>query len=520
MKVLPKDKYLSSLSPEIEDAVANNLAGTEVGRLKDWTSPLIPDKSDPRAGRLEVIREMTQWLFPTGLQWLDEVEQESIEKIGPMSIQLPYRERTDVIYDYFSQPNIYPDKDAWRHATEQTEALVRNRLSPAGLETAYNDMPRGTNLGLPFASADAEYRPMVLELARAISRSGYAMQPDPCILYWRGQSRGLDEPPKQRTVWGYPHYLTLFELQLQIPLLKYLRNKMEFAAWNPPDTVNRAVTYVMDNSRQDILSVDFSRFDASAPNEMIDVIFDIMAKWFVPRVRDMIEYVRDSFLNIGLLTPEGILVERNGGVPSGSGLTNLIDSLLQIFAFHYVAYRTNNTIDMHLVQGDDGVVAFHDPWDLDEVVEYSAELNLKVSADKGGVSRTHVSFLQNHHSTDWVVDGKYVGIRPLARIIGSAMSYERFKSHWTGADDSLRWIEQFNDGQYHPRFPEAISFLYSKDRYLRRYTVPQLIDKGGGPENVESALELKAFPYGKLPLEEFESSPVLKQVAQFKHLKR
>jgi len=321
-------------------------------------------------------------------------------------------------------------------------------------------------------------------------------------------------------VWGYPHYLTLFELQLQVPLLKYLTGRPDtgitFAPWVGPDAVNEAVTTVMEMSEHDILSVDFSGFDASIPRILIEEIFDIMLDWFVASAHPLIRYVGKAFLNIGLLTPEGILEDRNGGVPSGSGLTNLVDSLVQLFAFNYIAYRMNSDIDFHIVQGDDGVVSFNTPWSLDNVVNIARELNLKVSSDKGGVSRDRVYFLQNIHSKSWSRRGVYPGIRPIMRILNGALSYERFKNGWKPEDDTLRWIQQFENGKYHPRFPEAVSFLYGNDKYLRRYSIHELIERAGGPEKVESVLGIEGFSAGKLLPQQYGTSAVVAEVVRLK----
>lgn len=516
MRFLPVQPYLSSLAPDAEERVARNLANTERGRLKDWTSPLIPDKDDPRGGRLQRIAEVSDWLYPTGYEWLDEAEHDQELMIGPWSIQLPYRERKRV-YDYFQQMEINPNPDAIRYAYTQVSRLVQETLRPVSLETAYADMPTGTNLGLPFASKDVQYREMVLELARAIRRSDFVMEPDPALLFWRGQARGLDDDPKQRDVWGYSHYLILFELMLQIPLLNYLRRRrIEFAAWVSPSAVDEAVTYVIENCKQDILSVDFSRFDASVPDVLIRMIFRILKNWFGERWTRQIEYVENAFLNVGLLTPEGIIVDRHGGVPSGSGLTNLIDSLIQLLAFKYISYRMKNEIDVHLVQGDDGVICFNRSWNLEEVSGLAAELGLKLSSDKGGVSKDRVYFLQNIHSRDRAIDGYYKGVRPVMRVMNGAFSYERFHDGWTGADDSLRWMQQFNNLQNHPKFREAVRFLWDNDKYLRRYSIAELIDKAGGPEQAESVLELKAFSAGKMQLEDYPSSPIWKEVMLLK----
>jgi hypothetical protein len=519
MRALSIHPYLQTLAPDAQVRVTRSLERTSNGFDQDLVTPLVPDRDHPDEGRQLRVSEVASWLFPTRYDWLDELETAQMAKIGPYSIMLPYEERKPQIYSYFAQRQVSIDSAAFEYASVQLSNLVRSTLHSSSIERAFDDMPRGTNLGLPFATADREYAKAVLELARHISRNGFQAEPDPCILYWRGQPRGLGLAPKQRTIWGYPHYLTIFELMLQIPMLNYLRKEIAFCAWVDQATTNAAVTEILQHSRHNILSVDFSGFDASIPGVVLRRVFEVLRGWFSTREKLLIDYVEDVFMGIGLLTPEGILIGRDGGVPSGSGITNLVDSLVQLFAFHYIAYRIHNRIELHLVQGDDGVVMWQYPWVLDDVVNAAAELGLSVSSDKGGVSRDRVYYLQNVHSRDYLIDGSAVGIRPIMKVLNGMLSYERFHKRWNSYDDSLRWIQQCENAKFHPEFRELCSFLFEHDRYVQNMDINQIIKKSGGVERAESALDQRSFPFGKVPVIELPRSSTGRELQRIKRRK-
>lgn len=515
MRTLSPARYLASLSPEAEERVTRSLNRTRLGFDQDLVTPLVPDRNAQVEGRQLRVEEVSRFAFSTGLDWLDEQERALSEKVGPYSIMLPYHERAQQVETYFRQKTPVLDPDAWDYASNLTASLVGSTLHATSIETAFRNMPRGTNLGGPFFSADSIYYEAMLERARSILRSGFRdVLTDPCLLYWRGQSRGPREAPKQRSVWGYPHYITVFELMIQEPLLNYLRayRPAEFCAWIGSGAVDSAMTQLLGSEHGEILSVDFKGFDASVPGIVIERVFGIIRSWFSSRERDLIDYIQNAFLNIGLWTPDGILVGRDGGVPSGSGVTNMIDTLVQIFWGHYTAYVLRNQVLFHATQGDDGVLLLKNPWSLEDLVDVSSNFGLEVSPDKGGVSAERVYYLQNIHSADYQVGGYNVGVRPLMKVLSGMLSYERFHREWNSFDDSVRWWQQLESARFHPRFPQMVRFLYDNDRYSREYNADQLIKKAGGMERVKSALDMKAFPYGKIPLPDLKSSAVAREM--------
>lgn len=517
MLVTPARVILGRYPIEVQDRVARSMAKTAFGYDVDLVTPLCENREEQDYWRERRRYELLHTILPTGYSWLDEAEVEQSSKIGSYSIQLPYEDRKLNVYSYFRERNLKIDRTAFDYASNELAKLVRSQLHATSVDFAFSELPRGTNLGLPWMTSDKEYLPLVLERARTVAREGHHVKDlDPAILFWRGQPKGIGELPKQRTIWGMSKWTVVMGLRVQIPLLDYLKRQMDFAAWVGPAAVDEAVTTVHDSTDGDILSVDFSGFDASVPGALLMRVFSIMRHWFIGRDTPLIDLLERVFLETQLLTPEGTLGDRDGAVPSGDALTNLIDGLVQKFAFHYVAYRLRNSVAHHLVQGDDGVVAFQRPWALEDVVESMSELGLSVSSDKSEVSRHLVGFLQNLHHTDYRREGQMVGIRPLSRVLNGALSYERFKGkEWNGFDDTLRWYQQFESAKWHPQFSKAVNLLYMWDKYSQEYNVDQILSRGGGLDTAKSLLNEKSFPYGKFSisgLHQFQTVRVMEEI--------
>jgi len=335
------------------------------------------------------------------------------------------------------------------------------------------------------------------------------------MLYWRGQPKGIGKDPKQRTVWGYSHVMTVLELMIQMALLDALKGRPEFCAWVNADRVADVLTALLHNANQEVLSVDFSGFDASVPSEFIHAAFDLIRLSFQPSAGKLIDLIEDCFLHCKLITPEGILTGRDGAVPSGSGLTNLVDSLVQMLIAHYVAWLTRNEISA-ITQGDDGIWNFRRPWDLDEVAAIVDEIGMTISSDKGGVSKEVLYFLQNVHSADYTVNGIVVGVRPIMRVLNGMMSYERLTKAWTSYDDTVRWWQQAESAKYHPKFLELAKFLYDHDLYSRTLSATQVVHRGGGIAKIARDLKQDSFPYGKAPLNGLRDFRIVKELSRLR----
>jgi hypothetical protein len=518
MELLNIDSYLSTLDVSARARVENSLRRTAAGDMVDIVTPLVPD-GDPDVGRADLRDQLLKGLLPTGYSWLDEAEIAQAAKIGAYSYMLPWVERIPTANAYFAQSGTSINQDALRIAVERVARRLPRNLSPVSLDTAYQGMPKGTNLGGPFFTSDERYRPIVLQLAKDIEDNGYRSAPnDPCIVYFRGQPRGIGLISKNRIVWGYPHWLTLLELQLQEAALPLLRLLPEFVAWNRPDDIDEVITSVIDSARGQILSVDFSGYDASVPEVLIRAAFGLIRRMFNgdEQTTRLINLVEERFIHISLLCPDGIRAGSHS-VPSGSAETNWIDGFIQMILWEYVSVMLNLPIRSITVQGDDGVVDFSGQWYLDTLEGIVSDFGMQVSADKGGISHDQVMFLQNIHSRQYRLGGRYVHIRPIMRILNAMMSQERFTKGWTGLMHTWRWMQQVEIGKNHPKFKLLVEFLYDRDRTMHTMWLDDFVHQSGGVKTAERLLKQRSFPYGKEALSGWKEWHVTAMLKELQH---
>jgi len=484
MKVLSNRTVTSKMLPYFADRLDRSLEGIQERRDDVLVTPLV--KEEPWQSAVDNLIYAFAGMIHMGdlPEWLRTVEVDRMGKISPMSIRPSWIERRPkILADFFEpRPKVELRPDAARYAFQQLVALVPSKLHAASLETSFRTRTRGRNKGLPYFTTEGEWDGQMFQLAMRIMKEGYPRNDWPAFPWVRIQA--ID---KARLVWGYPGQVVLLERRLLGPVVEYLReNSYTFCAWVGPEEVDLRVTRLFDMARgRKIHSIDFSGFDASVSFELIDVVYDALSQWFSRDTIDLIDYCREAFKTVGLITPDGVWVERSGGVPSGSGLTNLVDSFVQYFAMHYVAFELGTHVESILVQGDDGVVLFQDNVDPELLEEKLHELGLKMSATKGIHSAVEIQYLQNVHHRDYFLHGRNRGVRPLMRVLNGMLWYEYKVPHWSGADDTLRWWQQLNNAQWHPSFVEACRFIYDRDYYSRDYSLRTIIEMAGGLDEVE-----------------------------------
>jgi hypothetical protein len=313
------------------------------------------------------------------------------------------------------------------------------------------------------------------------------------------------------------HVETIVGLSIQIPLLQHLRGKFEFAAWNALDIVDKAITLILAKSPSPILSVDFSGFDASVPELLIRKAFDILRQWFEVRWDSRIDWLERQFLNVGILTPDGVYTGRFGGVPSGSALTNLIDSIVQLILWNYVSVIVGSPLVFITVLGDDGVVSFAHELDMDNVERIVLDhLGMTLSESKGSVSRDEVQFLQRLHLKDYRVRGLNRGVRSIVRTWNGSCHLERKRDKLPPEFFTARAIMQVENCKWHPRFSSLVKLLYHSDKFLKTLDPSEIIKKSGGIEKIEEVLNLRSFKYGvELPsrgFDQFETVKLLRKL--------
>jgi len=174
----------------------------------------------------------------------------------------------------------------------------------------------------------------------------------PDIAFTRTQLAELPDT-KIRNVFGECFHYVLLEGLFAMPLLDmFMENDtFYFIGADPllgvPNLINR-----IPPRDQLFLTIDWSGFDASVQPYEIDLAFDLLESILLfPDVETKLvfKYVRTIFMERKVLSPDGRLFLRKGGIPSGSYFTHMIDSIINwirirfLFSKHEIKYRTLKT---------------------------------------------------------------------------------------------------------------------------------------------------------------------------------
>jgi len=460
------------------DVMSRFLSALARGETHDHVTPLVGNSAeDPDCVRGLLADEV--WSvsdLDRAPPWLQEAEREHRKKLGSSSRRLPYwvarpdgGVSLEAKFERFFAPRVTRiNGKAALFASQQVAAMwprARARLRVMPLEDAVCLRKKGTNFGYPRCTSSFEdnLHYYYLESVR-LREQGYPLADAsdyPSIATTRSQAAGENLWAKDRALSMYCGVLTGVEKGLQKVGFDALRDHETFCAWKGQDAVDRAVTRLLDGAPGAVLSADFTNFDASVPNEVITRVFDVMASWFERETRPQIAFVCEAFMRSGIYLPgrDGTIEyrhgsERTGGVPSGSGLTNWIDSLANCWVFHYAAHRLGGSISRILVNGDDAVVAFHKVSDfaaVSDVMMSELGMLIKMDPDKNLVSKEAVRYLKMEHHKAFRIDGLYRGLRPLNRaLIGMTGRERRVPKGWHGWMNIYRWLQQIEPCMIHP----------------------------------------------------------------------
>jgi hypothetical protein len=433
----------------------------------DYTTRFIKSgeiRSDVISDFLSVNEGKIQKLHPD----LIDLEMGEVNKVGPLSVKLPISYRTAAINAYLRPTLFAPDEKIFLQAVERVAKVLptQGRLRPVNLESVYQSSDKTTNWGAPYFTPGTVSGELHLAIAKSYINSP-AIPYDPSICGWRGQPGGAI--PKQRLVWMYAHYMVLIELTYLRPLLNIIKEFSEFSMLKSFAAVESVITTMLNAAKRwgcRVCGIDYTQFDASIDLRFIRTVFFLIKRCYQVMYHKCLDMICEYFTKSSLLVGTR-LYTRSGGVPSGSGLTNLVDSIVHVIAFHYyrIYYCILDKCASCTVMGDDGVYLLPgvSPVMLSRI---AFTLGLTIHPDKCTFGYDYVQYCQRlYHTYYRESDGVVRGIRSLVRSLGSAMSYERFPKDSSTLFDSCRWLTQLENSKNHPLFKELVEFAISRDSY-------------------------------------------------------
>lgn len=291
-------------------------------------------------------------------------------------------------FDYLNPVNIDVDHTVFQRAVETVRRLFKlpNKAHPIHFNEIYENqeirklLPLSHSAGLPYTIYNQDKsKGFALDQNRAKLRSqihhlktmrfGYKYPMPPVLITVRNHMVIEGVPEKVRGVYAYPLDAWLMETLLFRKLIdSYNANTTGYGLNVTPicGGLNRI------NSNAFKLAADVSKQDKTTAKQLIEVAFDIILDNLdLKRYDDggipvynsllhMFYLCRDYFINTPMQTPDGHCYVKYGGVPSGTLLTNLVDSLCMAQCIIYVLLKMKIPFNEFLTKfmGDDSIVTF------------------------------------------------------------------------------------------------------------------------------------------------------------------
>ena len=459
---------------------------TEKGFELDLRSQLYNDLP-----RQEITERMWEELDLSELPSpLNAFEASEREKIGPMSIQAPFGEREGSLSEWYNPATVAP-QDAENFSNAIASILPNGQIEPLDLGTAVQALPKRKGLGLPYLGSDPADLEHYIERAREVL-NGDAGEVYDAMLYWRGTPGGpKPEDVKQRNVTGMDKIDAILGGRFVYPLTDYLKQRRPFSAWINLEAVDENITFMLERSGRDKISMDYTSFGPGIVTDLVDRVMFAVGRAFSNDIG--LGLVTWGILNCGIVTPKGVHRSRTSGWPTGTSFTSVGDTLTNYGISHCVAKDTGTQLVFEQYLGDDSVLDFRPEIPEDEFTDAVSRYGVTTNVEKRYRDPDAVHYLQNVYSLDYQIDGVSRGVRPASRMLNGALSYERRRSEWSGWLAASRTLMQLNNCRWHPKFSELRDFIYRGDERLEQYSPEEIFSHAGGKSEVERVLGYDAF---------------------------
>lgn len=472
------------------------------GNDRIYTAPFAKGES-----MSQVLSEWDRTLVSIKDQWpsLYTFESDLAKKVGPMSIQLPLRERMDDIGHYYedillSSKPVTPEamKQVVKEFSRVGSLRLRSQTDTVRL------MKKSTNSGSPFFTKRRKVLRESFPVHFDSQDDSYLMGSNhwnPCaVIGWRGQEGGPNEEDvKQRVIWMFPFSVNIMELQVYQPLIEACQAHNIVPAWVSMDEVDKRVTALFDTKAKDDLVVctDFSRFDQHFNADMQNCSEAILSN-LLARGKVSDDWIRNVYptkyripLVIGANKRKDTITMTTGehGMASGSGGTNVDETLahrsLQYEAaiLHHAELNPNSQC-----LGDDGILSYPGITVEDVVKAYQSH-GQECNLDKQYASTQDCVYLRRWHHINYRADGVCVGVYSTNRALGRLRYLERFMDpeYWSEEMVALRQLSILENCKYHPLKEQFIQFCMKRDKYRLGLDIPGFFEHL--PEKAQEATD-------------------------------
>nr|UDL14454.1 MAG: putative RNA-dependent RNA polymerase [Picobirnavirus sp.] len=484
-----------------------SLGKTAKGQPKVYTAPFARE-GDREIPMEQVLSEWNETLVSIADKWptLLEFENDLAKKVGPMSVELPIRERLADIAHYYLDI-LLPRKPIDQRAIKavQKEFAGLRGLHRRSLQDTFNNMKKSSSAGNPTMGKRRDYgqdqvtsevyhtiEDVIADYPTGIkSLDGKGYYFLVAIVGWRGQEGGpKEEDVKQRVIWMFPFVANLHELSVYQPLIEGVQKLDLVPAWVSMDSVDMHITALFDTKGADDLVVctDFSKFDQhfndvmqeAAKSILADILYNNASsrKWLneVFPIKYMIPLAWE--LCGKNVCGDVSLFRGKHGMASGSGGTNADETLAHRALQYEAAILHNSRLNPHsMCLGDDGILSYPGIT-VDDVVEVYESHGQECNRTKQYASSQDCVYLRRWHHKDYRENGVCVGVYSTNRALGKLRYLERYMDpeFWSDKMVALRQLSIIENCNHHPLFEEFVEFCMKRDRYRLGIDIPGFLD--------------------------------------------
>jgi hypothetical protein len=229
-----------------------------------------------------------------------------------------------------------------------------------------------------------------------VKRGAITGRPVDSLAYVKTHIVKKGKPNKVRAVWGYPATMSFMEMCFCLPLLKAMKNctPIAYGFETARGGTSRMRSFIRERGKW-ISCLDFKWFDKTVPDWVIYDAFDILRRnlsfsryqgYGIPNALGLERcfwHIQDYFVNTTIRMCTGERFAKRVGVPSGSGFTQIIDSIVNWIVCTYLFRKQGIHIKGIKVFGDDSIIITDEKPDMDKLVEDANELfGMTINAEK------------------------------------------------------------------------------------------------------------------------------------------
>jgi hypothetical protein len=496
VQILSHSEYISIAGNVCYDRVAHKLEQgmlyLEEGRSNVFFTPFLdsfnqtfPDLTS-EVGFFSAPREVLRSLidnFTTSvdLSVIKSDEQGALEKAGPSSIIHPFKKQKKTIDDYYVKPKINIkaiNMESWELAASNVCArFVQGTLDPVSLREVAQSSPKDTSLGYPFICIGKLIGDIIpgvanwvvcFDVVSSYLATGY-IPFFPAYLAIRSTPKGDNLNNSNRAVWVMSKCVVWIELMFQRPFLSEMLKQECYSEFVSRRKVCKVAAKMFKISKRhgfQIMSIDWEGYDKTIDAFLADTAFRVFKTPFRSQWHNLINQICYIFKRCDIFCPcKEVRVGRNWAVPSGSGLTSIIDCIVNELIKEYIRIEemVKQAHTCGIVNGDDmALILGHVTSAI--YAAYAANFGLILNLEKSTMSESYFTFCQRYYLADWVdLAGLPIAIRLIGRSMTGFLGFENFPKGFTSIDYSVRLIAQLSELDGHPCFNELVGLMVKMD---------------------------------------------------------